>query len=285
MRKIFWSAALSILVLTGCVTTEPQAVEKPSEEVAVSVEEETVQETVVIDVYLPVRETLKSSDGIVDGYVEYDYNDSGLLLEEREYNSEGTLLTRMENSVEGDKIIRTQYFRGEENEPGIYMIHTYEGDQLVKEISYDQKDTAQTVSLYEYDDRGNVVKWTVSSGDNVPMMVSVYEYSGDKRLKAEFQTPFGESEGYIEYEWDGKLLAAEKTYDADGKLDKAVEYIYDGSFLVGETHYRKTVVSHKVEYILDEAGNALVKRQFYRSGNLKAEWEFEYVSIKKEVLK
>ncbi|MBB6480617.1 hypothetical protein [Spirochaeta isovalerica] len=285
MRKIFWIAALTILVFTGCATTEPQMVDEPVEEVKAAPVEEPVQETMMIDVYLPVKETLKSSDGIVDGYVESDYDDSGNLLEEREYNSEGILLTRMQNSVEGGKIVRTEYFRGEDNEPGIYMVRKYENGYVVEEISYDQKDVPQTISRYERDSMGNILQWTVASGDNVPMMVTRYDYNGDRRLKAEFLTPLGESEGYIDYEWDGNLLMSEKTYDADGKLDKAVEYAYEGEYLIGETHYRKTVVNYTIEYVLDEAGNALVKKHFYRSGNLKAEWEYEYTSIKKEVLK
>ncbi|MBN2655853.1 MAG: hypothetical protein JXR86_02230 [Spirochaetales bacterium] len=285
MKKIFWSAALMILVLAGCVTTEPQVVETPVQEEKAATPVEPVQETRIIDVYLPVKETIKSSDGIVDGYREFDYDDAGNLLEEREYNSEGILLTKMENTVEGGQIVRTQYFRGEENEPGIYILRKYEKGYAVEEISYDQKDVPQTISRYERDSNGNVLKWTVASGDNVPMMVTRYEYSGDIRIKAEFLTPLGESEGFIEYEWDEENLSSEKTYDADGKLDKAVEYAYEGGFLVGETHYRKTVVNYTIAYEVDDVGNALVKKQYYRSGNLKAEWEYEYTSIKKEVLK
>jgi hypothetical protein len=285
MRKIFWSAFLfMILIMAGCATTEPQVVETAPEQKAEEPEEEPVKEPVFIDVYKPVSETLTSSDGVVDGYVEYDYDDEGNLLEKRELDSDRKLLTRMENTVSGNNIARTQYYRGEENEPGIYKVYNYQGGNLVEEISYDQKDVPQTISTYEYDGMGNVVKWTVSSGDNVPMMVTEYEYEGDRRTKALFLTPLGEPEGHIEYIWDMGHMVEEKTYDDKEKLETAVEYVYDGDNLVGETHYRKTVVNYTIEYELDEAGNALLKRHFYRSGNLKAQWDYEYVSFKKEVL-
>lgn len=289
MRKIFWLVfLLLILLMTGCVTTEPEVVKAPPEQKAVEPKEEPVKEPVkepvFIDVYKPVSETLTSSDGVVDGSVEYDYDDKGNLLEKRELDSDSRLLNRMENTVSANKIVRTQYYRGEKNEPGIYKVYNYEGENLVEEISFDQEDIPQTISTYEYDGMGNVVKWTVFSGDNVPMMVTEYEYDGERRTKALFLTPLGDSEGHIDYIWDMGHMVEEKTYDANDKLEKAVEYVYDGDNLVGETHYRKTVINYTIEYDLDDAGNVIRKRQLYRSGNLKAQWDFEYTSFKKEVL-
>lgn len=283
MRRMFWLLAALILFAAGCATTAPEVVETVPEEEAPVVVEEKAPETEIIKVYLPVSEVLVSSDGVVDGFVEYDYDDMGNLLEKRELDSERKLVTRMENQVSGGRIVRTQWFRGENNEPGIYLVKNYEEDNLVEEISFDIKDVPQSISNYEYDGMGHVVKWIVSSGDNVPMMVTEYEYDGDNRVKAIFLTPLGEMEGYIDYLWEGDLLVKEITNDNDGKVENSIEYMYDGDRLVGEVHYRKTVVSHKIEYELDETGNAAVKKHFYRSGNLKAQWEYEYISVEKEV--
>lgn len=283
MRRMFWLIAAIILIATGCVTTEPEVVETAPKEEAPIVVEEKAPETEIIEIFLPVSEILLASDGVVDGFVEYDYDELGNLLEKRELDSDRKLVTRMENQVSQGKVVRTQWFRGEENEPGIYLVKNYDGDNLIEEISFDIKDVPQSISTYEYDGMGNVVKWIVNSGDNVPMMVTEYEYDGDKRVKASFLTPLGEMEGYIDYMWEGDLLVKEVTNDNDGKVENSIEYMYDGEWLVGEVHYRKTVVSHKIEYELDDMGNARVKKHFYRSGNLKAQWEYDYISVEKEV--
>lgn len=283
MKKILLLLSALVLVFSGCGTTAPVVAEPEKEEPVVETVEEEVVETRIIDVYLPVSEILSASDGIVDGFIEYSYDETGNLLEKTDFDREKKLLTRMVNEVSGGNIVRTQWFRGEDNEPGIYILKEYEGKNLVKEISYDIKDTAQSVSSYEYDGMNNVVRWTVSSGDNVPMMLTEYEYVGEHRTKAVFMTPLGDMEGYIEYSWAGDLLETEVTFDKDGDLEKSVAYEYSDGHLIRETHYKKTVISHTVEYELDEHGNALKKKHYYRSGNLKAQWDYEYTSVKKEV--
>lgn len=283
MKRILWIFAPLILLASGCVTTPPETAEPVPAKDEPPVVQEKAPDTKIIDVYLPSLEKLVSPDGIVDGYVEYQYDKGGNLLERRELDSEHKLMTRQVNDIRGGNVVRSQWFRGEENEPGIYMVQKYDGDRLIESVSYDIKDVPQTRSSYEYNSDGNVVKWTVSSGDNVPMMVTQYEYKGLLKTAALFLSPLGQPEGHIEYQYNGDALVREITYDSDGNLDKSVEYQYENGKLVGETHYRKTVVSDRIEYELDDMGNVKVKKQIYRSGNLKALWQYEYISVKKEV--
>ncbi len=283
MKKILWLLSVLILSITSCVTTAPETMDAKPEEMKEKSPEENVVKTEIIDVYLPSAVSLSASDGVVDGYIQYEYDEKGNLLSKEELTSEKKLISRLENEVSMDKIMKTQWFRGEENEPGISVVREYDGNNLIKETSLDTKDIAQSISVYEYDDNGNSVKWIVSSGDDVPMMVTEYEYDSDERTKATFYTPLGEMEGYIEYSWiDGKI-ESEKTYDKDGDMEKSIVYEYAEGNLVGETHYKKTIVSYTIEYDLDEQGNAKTKKHFYRSGNLKAQWDYSYISVKKEV--
>ena len=281
MKKILWLLTALILILASCATTAPEVVEVKQEEKAEEPVKEEVVETVIIDVYMVSSEVVIASDGIIDGYVEYSYDEIGNLLEKIEFDSEKKQLNKMINEVSGGKIVKTQWFSGENSEPGIYILKEYDGMNLISETSFDIKDVSQSISTYEYNG-DQLVKWTVSSGDNVPMMVTDYEINQGLRSKATFLTPLGEMEGYIEYTWiDGKI-ESEKTYD-DEDLEKAIEYEYDNSNLVKETHYKKTIVDHTIEYELDENGNAMNKKHFYRSGNLKVQWDYEYISMKKEV--
>lgn len=283
MKRILLILSVLILVFTSCVTTAPETMVAESEVKKVGKTKEEVVETKIIDAYLISEETLSASDGIVDGFVMYEYDESGILLTKKEMDSEKKQISRQDNQVANNHIVRTQWFRGEDDEPGIYIILDYNGDKLVKETSFDIKDIPQTISNYEYDSKGNIVKWIISSGDNVPMMVTEYEYVGDKRSKATFLTPLGEMEGFIEFNWGGENLTNEKTFDDNGDLEKSIVYEYSDNHLVKEIHYKKTVVSYTVEYELDDNGNALNKKHFYRSGNLKAQWDYSYISVKKEV--
>lgn len=283
MKKILWLLTVLILFITSCVTTDPGALDTKQEEKKKKSPEENVVQTEIIDVYLPSAVSLSSSDGVVDGYIKYEYDAKGNLISKEELTSDNKSISRLENEVLMDKIMKTQWFRGEEKEPGIAVVREYDGNNLVKETSYDTKDIAQSISVYEYDDNGHSVKWIVSSGDDVPLMVTEYEYDGDERTKATFLTPLGEMEGYIEYRWIAGMVESEKTYDKDGDLEKSVIYEYAEGHLVKETHYKKTIVSYTIEYDLDEQGNPKTKKHFYRSGNLKAQWDYSYISIKKEV--
>ena len=283
MKKILWLLAASTMLLSSCVTKAPENVVKEEEKQKENPAEEVVVKTEIIDVYLVSGETLKASDGVVDGYIEYKYDEKGNLLERVEYDGEKNQKNRMVNVLSGDKIVRTQWFSDEEETPGVYILREYEGMNLIKEISYNIKDIPQSISSYDYDSSDNMVKWTVSTGDNVPMMVSEYEYINGRKSKAMFLTPLGELEGYIEYLWNSENLESETTFDNDGNLEKSVIYEYENGKLVKEIHYRKTVVDYSIEYELDENGMAKIKKHFYRSGNQKAQWDYEYISVKKEV--
>lgn len=283
MRKILWLVSALILIISSCATSAPETADVKTEKKMDNPVKVEKVETIIVDVYLVSSETLSASDGIIDGYIEYNYDEMGTLLEKKEYDTDKILLNTMVNEVSGNKIVRTQWFSGEEMTPGMYIMREYSGMDLVKETSYDNKDVAQSISSYVYDNNGLVNKWTVSSGDNAPMMVTEYENSNGLRNKASFMTPLGESEGYIVYTWvDGKI-ETEKTYSEDDKLEKAIEYEYNMGNLVKENHYKKTVIDHTIEFDLDENGNAMTKKYFYRSGNLKSQWLYEYISVKKEV--
>ena len=283
MKKILWPLSAMILIIASCATTAPKTLESTPEEKNETPVKEEVIETAIIDVYLVASESLSASDGVVDGYIEYEYDQMGNLLVKKELDSEKKMLSRLVNTVSGEDLIKTQWFRGEDNEPGIYIARDFEGGKLLTETSYDIKEVPQSISIYEYDSNNNVVKWIVSSGDNVPMMVTEYEYNGDNRTKATFLSPLGEMEGYIEYNWIGSNLESEKTSDKNGDLEKSVLYEYLDGNLVKEIHYKKTVVSYIIEYEHDEKGNVIRKKHFYRSGNLKAQWDYSYISVKKEV--
>lgn len=283
MKKILWLLSVLILSLTSCVSTAPETMDEKSVELKESSPVKAVIKTEIIDVYLPSAVSLSASDGVVDGYILYEYDERGNLLSKEELTSEKKLISRMENEVAMDHIVRTQWFRGKDKEPGISVVREYEGDNLVKETSYDTSDVAQSISTYEHDSKGNPVKWLVSSGDNVPMMVTEYEYRGEKRSKATFLTPLGEMEGYIVYSWLNGKIESENTYNIDGDLEKSIMYEYADGNLVKETHHNKTIVSHTIGYVRDAKGNITTKKHFYRSGNLKAQWDYSYISIKKEV--
>jgi hypothetical protein len=284
MKKMLWLISALILIITSCVTTSPETIDTKNN---IDKKTDSVEkiETVIVDVFHVSSETLSASDGVVDGYIEYSYDVDGNLLEKKEFDGDKVLISTVKNEFSGDKIVKTQWFTGVESDPGIYIVKDYSGMNLVKETSYDIKDIPQSISTYEYDSNGLVSKWVVSSGDNVPMMVTNYQNSKGFRNSATFMTPLGEKEGSIKYTWiDGKI-SSEKTYDAKDNLEKSVEYEYEMGRLIKEIHYKKTVVDHTIEYELDSNGNALVKKYFYRSGNLKAQWAYEYVSFKKEVQK
>lgn len=284
MRKILWPVSALILIISSCATTAPGSAEVKTDNNIENPLKEQMAEYKIVDVYLVSTEELSASDGVIDGFIEYNYDEMGNLLEKKEFDADKKLLSRMINEVSDSKIVRTQWFTGEENKPGMYIVREYDGLNVVKEISYDIKDVAQSISLYEYDNSNMLSRWTVSSGDNVPMMVTEYENTNDLRTKATYLTPLGKIEGYIEYSWHDGDIVGEKTYDADGKLEKAIEYEYNMGKLVKETYYTKTVIDHTIEYDLDEMGNPQMKKYFYRSGNLKSQWSYEYISVKKEVL-
>ncbi len=282
MRKMIYLLSALILITAGCTSTPPAVEESSAEEKEVKTVEKTV-ETKIIDVFLVTSEILSSSDGSIDGYKEYKYDQDGKLLEKIEYDSEKKKLNRMENNYNGILSVKTSWFRGENDESGAYIEREFSGDNPVKEISFDIKGVIQSISNYEYDNDGNLLKWTVSSSSNVPMMITEYKYSNGFKTSASFLTPLGVSEGFIEYLWDNGKLKTEKTLNSKNEIERSIEFEYENGNLVKEIHYKKTRIDHTVEYELDENGSPLNKKYYYSSGNLKSIWMYEYISVKKEV--
>ncbi len=282
MRKLIFIFSVFLLFLISCTTSDNTVTETPAE-VEVETEKGEAIKTVIIDVFLVSKEISNTSTGIVDGYIEYKYNQDGELIEKKELDFEKKQLTRVENTYNNGIPERTQWFSGETDKPGNYILREFSGLNPVKETSYDIKDIPQSISLYEYDNYGNVTRWTVSSGDNVPMIVTEYVYKDGFKESATFLTPLGEKEGSIEYTWVDGRLKTEKTLDSKGKLKTSVEYDYENGNLIKETYFKNTRKDHTIDYELDDNGSVLTKKHFYKSGNLKAFWTFEYISVKKEV--
>ena len=282
MKNNIWLISALLLIMSSCASTPPATNETQAEEKVETVKEEILK-TVIIDVYLVLNEISSSSDGIIDGYIEYKYDQEGNLLEKKELDSEKKQLNRMENFYSGSLAVKTQWFSGEEDKPGIYIEREFSGINPVIEKSIDLKGISQSISEYEYDNDQNVVKWIISSGDNVPMIVTEYTYEKGLKKTVQFLTPLGEPEGSIEYTWNDGKIESEKTFDSDGELERSIEYEYINGNLLREIHYKKNRIDHSIEYELDVNGNVAVKKYFYKSGNLKTLWSYEYISVKKEV--
>ncbi len=282
MRKLILIFSAFLLFLSSCATSD-NTVTETSAKVEVETEKVETIKTVVIDVFLVSKEISNTPTGIVDGYIEYKYNQDGELIEKKELDSEKKQLRRVENTYNNGIPERTQWFSGETDKPGNYILREFSGLNPVKETSYDIKDNPQSISLYEYNNVGDVIRWTVSSGENVPMIVTEYVYKDGFKKSATFLTPLGEKEGSIEYTWIDGRLKSEKTLDSKGKLKTSVEYEYENGNLIKETYFKKSREDYTIDYELDDNGSALTKRHFYRSGNLKSFWTFEYISVKKEV--
>lgn len=233
MKKAL-TIVLSVLMLVFCVSC--------SDKEANSVEKSDA----LID-YI----TVYSSDGQLEGYLEY------------EYDNDGKLIT---NGMQDNNHAWIWFYVNEYDQDG----------HKTKMIQYDERGKELVTFSYETDEKGNVIKEAISySDDSLMEQSSTFEYDGDKLYKVTHQ-----DNSYYTYEYDKNgNQVKEFYYTADGELVRTYQSKYDKngnliktSFIDGDG----TTGSYST-YEYNNKGETTFSYDYDENGSLINKMEYHYL--------
>ena len=208
-----------------------------------------------------VREEEHDKDGKLEFYRINTYNDAGQLIKRDYYNVHDLL-----------------------DEPNECCLYEYDAEG--REISrswYMNRDLCTRREASEYNDKGQLVKYLIYSGDEV-VEYRTHEYNGQgQRVKTSYYIADGTRYHDIVYEYNDKGLAVKKLhYDRDGNYGRydILEYDKDGNN-VRETSYfvKDSSIAYEMIYTYDEYGDLVRTDAYGREGELSCYYTYEYATL------
>lgn len=272
-------AAASLLALS--CAGGPSAVSGASKKSAAAPAAKVKKErTVAVKTPVLVKETAFYSDGLVDSYSVYSYDDSQTtLLEKKSYDA-----------ARPDPVERLvpQYKDGKRSAELVYdadgkakLTREFDLDaagRIAQERILDSKGALQSVSSYAYDAEGNRVEWKVLDASSILRAVTSYSYKAGKLALIEMRGPSGAKTGSIAVEYDAAGRELKRSYlAADGSLQKYEASIYEGNRLVAlETRRPDGSLASRLSYAYGEAGELLSATETDSKGAVKGTTKYEY---------
>jgi len=227
------------------------------------------------------KESSFYSDGLLDEYVEYRYDESRTrLLEKLTYDA--TRPRPVERVVsewrEGRVAVDTTF--DAEGRAKLRREYRYDGSgRLVEEAAIDAKGQPQSSSAYAYDGAGRKVEWRAFDGKGLLVAVTLYDYSPDS---IDMRDPGGKTKGRIEVEagTDGRPLR--RTYlAADGKAQRYEAYVYEAPAPAGpaalELRRADGSLASRTAYSYGPSGELLRSETRDGSGALRDFKTYEYL--------
>jgi hypothetical protein len=162
----------------------------------------------------------------------------------------------------------------------------------IKVITNDSQGRNYMVEEYEYDDRGNKVKYieNMRSGSADYTFISEYEYDKDNNLIKTSVFILGKDGSSVpvntlvnSYDSRGNLISTVTKAD-DGTITHRDEYEYDDAgrktkYSEYEAEYKgKEELVNTTEYEYDQSGNMIKSTKFRPSGSAETRVEYEYDS-------
>ena len=208
-----------------------------------------------------IRNELYSSDGMLLGYVLYEYDVTGYCKRVDQYDNTGMIYSAYELDSDGNEVKREIYTDGRLTQTWIteyddagnmvqsevyiggtlrYVNEYDQAGNLIRIESYDDNGDLFGYGLYEYDSDGNQIKEESYDPDGTLEGYTLYEYdSNGNWLKSENYDPDGTLNRYTLFEWDvNGTKTRQETYSADDELlnywelndvGEWVEYNADGT--------------------------------------------------------
>jgi hypothetical protein len=269
---------IAINALAGCATPGASPAGKAKE--ATAVQKIAKQRTVVTKVPVLVKETSFYSDGLVDQYITYKFDDAKkLLLEKATYD------TSRSDPVER---LAFEYKDGRETAETLY-----ESDGKVRsrrELSYDakgllaservldSKGTVQSSSAYAFDAKGRKTEWRVLDASGSAKALTSYVYGTDGLSAIEMRDIGGKVTGTIKLEYAAGKLDKRSYFGPDGALQKYEAYVYSGELLSSlESRRADGSLEGKTAYDYGSSGELAKASEYDASGALRSSTGYEYM--------
>ncbi len=281
MKKMTIAIITAVLLLFAACTSIPEkgdSVSSGKKEAAIEMQ----------DVAYKLKETSFFSDGYIESYKVYTYNEDMTVAREDLFDSfdEITESAVYEGAAEYE-VKRSLFNKRGELQSWKKILKDAEG--LISRVEmYNREDQLQTASEYIYDNQNRKVEWTVYDKDNISLSTTKYLYDNSLNTRIDIYDQAGKLVEYFELEYSGEKLVKKSHYNSAGKLKDAVVYELDGEFVIAEKHLRANGSTSLLIKILNDENGSPVKAEYYDGNGKLKDWietEYEYVSESVKVWK
>lgn len=286
VKRLLPVILILLLLLAACGGKKPGQTEEgpgPSETISREGPEGILDQTGTGTVYRLTRMTQQNGIGGGDLHREYDYDENGILIEEREYSSTGELTYRRAYTLDDQGRVASS------------LVTEADGSQYTQKFSYDeagrvtlrqsyQNGVVTDYGEYSYDDHGNQLTVKAYYDGELAMDYSFsYTYDGSGNILMREEYLDGELVSRVEFSYDEKgREAGSVSYDPEGGImtrtestweDRTETVIYsdmDGNaYLTSVTTY-------------DPEGNmTFQENQYGGGGTVITEFTYEPIEIQK----
>ena len=260
-------------VTAAKVDASADAEESPEAEEAALSEPEQIEPVLRL-----MKERRYFRDGTLDGYTEYHYHASGLLIREERFGGDDELLESTEYHYDDFHLIEKRTYQDSVDLKSVHR-YTYTPEGFVESDGlFDADDRMQITSRYAYDPGGNKLRWEIYDSTGTLMAQTDYLYKDGLLVRIEIFTGGGFLSDYsaIEYNEQGFKIR-ESYYTVPKKLTKYSMYEYTEDMLDIESDFdAEGNLTGKTLYQYDEGG--ILINTIYLDGeeNVKEIVEREY---------
>jgi YD repeat-containing protein len=243
--------------------------------------------TVTVRTYLVSKESNYFSDGLLDQYRSYKYDDAKrLLLGETltESSSNRVLeIVAYEYSEDYGKGLPYEIRRKVFSAPGkikYTLVQNYDKDGLLlAETQLDASNAPVSYSEYDYDKSGNKTEWRSLDASKNRRSTVRYSYQGGKLKRIEILGASDKLDSAINVSYDVAGNRAEDAFvDDKGNPTKREAYEYQGGLLSAQNSYEPAkVLRQRQVFERDAAGNVAKRSVYDSSSRLRSYVVFEYV--------
>lgn len=261
-------------------------------DVTVSQSEETEQEKDEIMQYRFSKMYSYDENDVMYMTTSFVYDDNGNLIlidNLMTDEDEGEHFTEKEYDDNGNCISETSYLAGSDNKSCM----KYEYDSRNRKIKEYNNDSPDEYTAYEYDDNDNVVKETYcKENGNKIVFWNDYTYDSQQNLVQSdyfIEKNYSSGDGdfydatirYYTYDRNGNVINEESTvYDYYGNVTStgsAVSEYDEYNNLTCKEKYENDILKYtdQWEYIYDDYGNAISKKENFNGKTTRTEIEYE----------
>lgn len=211
----------------------------------------------------------------LDSVTVNEYDEGGRIVSSSQYDFADELIQRNTFTYENGRLVRKGCFYGE-GSPEYATVYVYEGENLVREDSYNEDEFDYTEKKHVFNDANQEVKRDEFNDDGEIIYHTENEYNAEgflsRRLREE---PMEHDSRTYTFEYDeAGRKTKELVYNFDEKLIAKTYYVYNEAGDVVETEEENLDIYRRTQYTYD--GSNCVKVEQFDRDDLFSWTEYTY---------
>ncbi|MBD5453147.1 MAG: hypothetical protein HDR30_02320 [Lachnospiraceae bacterium] len=215
------------------------------------------------------KRTWYNSDGSIERWAEYQYDENEKMIKEVRHDGDGSIY--VQNKYTYDNVGNLMVYESASDDHNSKETYEYdEAGDMIRFVEYFDDDLYRRTE-YEYDTAGKLVGYTVYNGDGNMCGYQIHAYEYDEGGNVIKDVTYGYDTANADSSMGSWHYSYECQYDKAGNMEKKISYITDDEYFMSEWEY-------------DEKGRLLTEIEYYDDGvSIRTKDEYEYDSDGKRI--